>query len=95
VHPVKATPTRKRVESAPGPECSNHFLQLPDEIRNKIYQYALTAESRQLFYRDWVGSNSIPEEVKGEINNVDNIWKVTAQKCVDTYHKHKPTQGAT
>jgi hypothetical protein len=82
-------------ESAPGPECSNHFLHLLAEIYNKIYQYALTAESHQLFYRDWVDSTSILEEVKEKINNVDDIWKVTSQKCVDTYYKHESMQGVT
>ena len=79
-------------KSAPTQDGTNRFLQLPGEIRNTIYEYALTANHHELFYRDSIDFDSIPQGVTEEVNSVDNIWHATPQECVDAYYEHESAQ---
>ncbi|KAI4955610.1 hypothetical protein J4E91_001471 [Alternaria rosae] len=78
---------------APTQDLSSLFLELPGEIRNFIYEYALTADHHQLFCRDSIDFDSIPKAMKEEVNSLDDIWKATPQECVDAYYEHESAQG--
>ncbi|KAI4959449.1 hypothetical protein J4E86_003171 [Alternaria arbusti] len=81
-------------KSAPTHDGTDRFLQLPGEIRNTIYKYALTANHHELFYRDSIDFESIPQAVTEEVNSIDDVWHATPQECVDAYYKHESAQGA-
>ncbi|KAI4693120.1 uncharacterized protein J4E88_001491 [Alternaria novae-zelandiae] len=72
---------------------TNRLLQLPGEIRNTIYEYALTANHHELFYRDSIDFDTIPQAVTEEVNSIDDIWHATPQECVDAYYEHESAQG--
>ena len=80
-------------KSAPTQDGTNRFLQLPGEIRNTIYEYALTANHHELFYRDSIDFDSIPQPVTEEVNSIDDIWHATPQECVDAYYEQESAQG--
>ncbi|KAI4633536.1 hypothetical protein J4E80_000902 [Alternaria sp. BMP 0032] len=79
--------------SAPTQDGTNRLLQLPGEIRNTIYEYALTANHHELFYRDSIDFDTIPQAVTEEVNSIDDIWHATPQECVDAYYEHESAQG--
>lgn len=80
-------------KSAPTQDGTNRLLQLPGEIRNTIYEYALTANHHELFYRDSIDFDTIPQAVTEEVNSIDDIWHATPQECVDAYYEHESAQG--
>jgi hypothetical protein len=71
----------------------SRFLRLPAELRNLIYEYALTADTHQLYYRDAMASKSVPTEITENINGKLTTRKTTYDKRVVTLYESASADG--
>jgi hypothetical protein len=71
----------------------SRFLRLPAELRNLIYEYALTADTHQLYYRDAMDPKSVPTEITENLNGLPITRKITYDERMGATCRTASAQG--
>jgi hypothetical protein len=84
---------RSTADTAANDGGGSRLLRLPAELRNLIYEYALTADTHQLYYRDAMDPKGVPTEITENINGVSITRKITYDERVVTLYKSVSADG--
>jgi hypothetical protein len=71
----------------------SRFLRLPVELRNLIYEYAVTADTYQLYYHDAINIKDISIEITENIDGALTTRQMTLTERTQAYYTHPRVSG--